>query len=255
MRPLIPRVRVGDILKGTRNLRNYLQTAATLAYVIPLSKNYVGSLRQEECDSIREKLRNYRPSKDDEFLVTVNAWNMLGAYDVSSGVVLLFCNTTRTPSRQPSAHSSAYAYFKPRMDPTIFSRWFIRTHKKRVSIATWPKEPYYMWAALHLNLSHIRKDTHPSFHFPDQPEDLFIPEPNSKRWKRSQLIALLYKWRTRGITRSFSQGKCDQSSGPRLEEIETMRELIGEICANPRVAQRVKADSNQFWLLLVLAAS
>ncbi len=244
LRPLIPRVRVGDVLKGTRNLRNYLQTAATLAYVMPLSRSYSGSPRsRSEGSAWLDKLRNYRPSKNDEFLVTVNAWSIFGVCDTNSKVVLLFRN-----SMVPTLKPGGYTHRRPCMDPTIFSKWFIRTPKKRVDISIWPREPYYMWASLHLNLSHIRGDTRLQFHFPDGPEDLFIPEPNSKRWKRNQLVALFHKWRPRGITRPFSERAFDASQGPRLEEITPMRAQIAEICSNPRISQSVKADSNSFWL-------
>ena len=65
MRPVIPKVRVGDILLGTKNLRNWLQTASLLNYV-----NQLGN--QHYANSTKGSL--YLPSKKDRFVVAVNAW-------------------------------------------------------------------------------------------------------------------------------------------------------------------------------------
>jgi len=239
VRPLIPRVRVGDVLLGTRNLRHYLQTAATL--------NYLQEVSQDLSYRNRAKANLYRPSKEDEFLVTVNAWDTFGVYNVSKEVMLLFHNPSKdlsTPAgfirKKPTGKS-----FPRRMDTTIFSKWFIRTNMKYTDLSGWPATPYYMWAALHMNLNSIRSDSVPNFHCDGSPHGPFHMGSQQRNWKRGQLMTLLRDWVPTGITRSGAptpRQLPNQGFGPRLEDIEGMRRDIESLCSNPRLAQRLKSE-------------
>ena len=237
MRPLIPSVRPGDVLKGTRNLRHYLQTASTLNYVNDLSMRMGGRSRS--------KSQLYHPSKDDEFMVTVNAWGTFGVYSARDDVVLLFVN----PS-MPSgvSHQSRYPL---RMDPTIFSKWFIRTPKKYVDLTTWPEAPYFMWASLHLNMSSVQSDNAPIFNIQNGASGPFHMGQCGNHYhrplQRELLLKLIHQWTVRGATRpnsTWNRHLPSGGSGPQLEEIPQMRREIQNICSNPRIAQQLKADAN-----------
>lgn len=246
MRPLIPRVRVGDVLKGTRNLRYYLQTASTLKYLQEIRHGH-------SVERLRRRI--YRPSKNDKFLVTVNAWGLFGVYSLDTEVILLFGNPTIRPknsTRSPNGRLSSIQPKMPemRMNPTIFSQWFIRTHIKMIDLREWKSSAYYMRAALHLNLANIRSDNIPSYYFQHGQSGIFEGHMNGEGWQRDTLRALSSEWAPRGVTRvGAPTGKNNPGGGfgPRLEEIEDMRREIFQLCTNPRVAQRLKVEENDIY--------
>jgi hypothetical protein len=245
LRPLIPRVRVGDVLKGTRNLRNYLQTASTLNYVNDLSQQMNGRKKS------KEKL--FRPSKNEKFLVTVNAWGIFGVCSLDSEVVLVFCNPMR-PTVSPTARRKGFPIPMPgasglvRMDPTIFSKWFIRTPMRKTDTRTWSDYEYHMWAALHLNLNNIRHDNAPTFHCQNGPTGPFCTRAQAYGMQpREHLNTLILQWIPKGITRATAETRRNMPSGgfgPRLEDIDAHREELQHLCSNPRIAQRLKAEVN-----------
>ena len=247
MRPLIPRVRVGDVLKGTRNLRYYLQTASTVKYLQEI-KHGAGRARAR-----RQNI--YRPSKNDRFLVTVNAWGLFGVYSLDTELVLLFGNPTIRPknsTRSPLGRPSPIQPKMPamRMDPTIFSQWFIRTRTKMIALQDWKDSAYYMRSALHLNLSNIRNDNIPSYYFNHDYSGVFDGHMNGEGWQRDVLLAMSKEWSTRGATRegaSYGKNAPSGGFGPRLEEIEGMKREIFQLCTNPRIAQRLKAEENDIY--------
>ena len=258
MRPLIPRVRVGDVLKGTKNLRNYLQTAATLDHISSLVPGLTGR-KARPCHS-----RGYHPSKEDEFLVTVNARNIFGVWSNNNDVVLLFVNPHKDKPRKrkptvfgleplPSRGRPSTVYLPNRMDPTIFSKWFIHTPKKYVDLTTWPSAPYYMWMSLHLNMSSAPGKRQPLFCFPPGPSAPFSLYTNGRGWDRDQSIQLIREQVVQGVTRSShpSNHLPTEGFGPRLEETDNMRQKIAELCSNPRIEQQyTKEDSKAYknWL-------
>ena len=237
MRPLIPRARPGDILKGTRNLRGYLQAASTLNYLNEISH---GEMRREA------KSRIFRPCKNERFLVTVNAWGMFGICSLDTDVVLLFANPP-DPIRTGKNYLSRLQG-SARMDPTIFSKWFIRTTVKMTALQDWPNHAHYMWMGLHLNLTNVRHDSAPTWHYQKGPTGPFYMKnqiPTS--YPRDQLYRVLHQWVPRGATRpSAPTGRNTPSVGfgPRLEETLEMRREIEQLCSNPRIAQRLKAEAN-----------
>ncbi len=242
MRPLIPRVRVGDILKGTRNLRNYLQTASTL--------NYVTSLIEKSRKKAKESI--FYPTKEERFLVTVNSWGMFGICSLDSNVVLLFSNPAgpAKSSTQNKNHSpSLIAFGNKRMDPTIFSKWFIRTTEKRTDLREWSDYAYHMRVTLHLNLCSIGRDHGPTFHAQPGASGPFCMSQQDYGMKtRQKSTLLLQHWIVRGITRPSSHKSRAQlrsvptGFGPLLEETAQMRQEIESLCSNPRIAQKLKAE-------------
>ncbi len=237
MRPVIPRVRVGDVLKGTRNLRHWLQTAATLNYLNHLRHGcgYTGGGEAKECI--------YTPSKDDEFLVTVNAWGIFSVYSANKEVVLLFIN------RSKEWHNRMHRPFF--MDPTIFSKWFIRTSRKHPDLETWPLFPYYMRACLHLNMSSTKNTTcAPEIHIMDGPEGPFQMHSNQVGgWEKLSLRKLIQSCTPRGITRP---GSCrwipaNIGHGPRMDDLGRMRGEIRRLCSDPRLLQKIKSDKKLYY--------
>lgn len=244
MRPVIPRVHVGDILRGTRNLRNYIQTASALRYLRDIQH---GRRREEKA---RKHIR--RPCKNDKFLVTVNAWDMFGVYSLDTEVTLLFGN--RPKLQQPvdiEQKRPALTSSKMYMNPTIFSQWFIRTPARMIDLRNWEHAAFYMWTSLHLNLSSIRTgDAVPRFFYCDEGPDIFEPNPSTHVWEGRHLVGSIEKWIPRGITRprAANRGgyKCMPlgSFGPQLEEIQPMkREINARLSSNPRVALEFEAEA------------
>jgi len=240
VRPLIPRVRVGDVLKGTRNLRYYLQTASTLRYLQEAKHGH----------SMKHLSRQiYRPSKNDKFLVTVNAWGLFGVCSLDTEVILLFGNpTTRPKNSTRSLGRPSHIQTKMpemRMNPTIFPQWFIRTHVKMIDLRDWKDPAYYMRSVLHFNLTNIRQDSVPSYYFQHGQSGVFDSHMNGEGWQRDVLLSMSREWATRGVTRvGAPTGKNTPGNGfgPQLEEIEGMKREIFQLCTNPRIAQRLKAE-------------
>ena len=240
MRPLIPRIQPGDILKGTRNLRNYLQTAATLNYLNDISHGLVPTMKA--------KKGIYRPDKDEKFLVTVNAWGMFGACALNSDITLLFCNP-KVPSRSPRARKD----FVPmcvgpiRMDPTIFSKWFIKTSAKKTDLHQWSSYAYHMWVSLHLNMNSLGGDGGLVLRTPDGPTGPFtLHNHNVGAYSRKTLSTLVLQGVTRGITRPTAQSGRNMPGdgcGPQLKDTLQMREEIDRLCTNPRISQKLKAEA------------
>lgn len=230
MRPVISRVRVGDVLKGTRNLRNWLQTAATLNYLNYILHCYGPNDKAKECI--------YTPSKNDEFLVTVNAWGIFGVYNVNKNVVLVFVNPNKALLNESSLNKHI------RMDSTIFSKWFIRTNLKYPDLTTWQQYPYYMWATLHLNMGskdHAWK--RPQLSILDGPEGPFkMYRRKLGDWDKPALKELIKLNISRGITRPKTVRALGRTAqGPKLEQVSEMREDIRVLCSNPRLRRKIKA--------------
>lgn len=133
MRPVISKVRVGDVLLGTKNLRNYLRTCSLLRYFRALDRK-VG--QKEDPKSLL-----YTPGKQDPFVVAINNHDKFAVWSPNKDVILMFIN-----------HPSSELYVaRKSMDPDIFAQWFVRTTDKNPDVAAWPRHAYFLWAALHMN--------------------------------------------------------------------------------------------------------
>lgn len=236
MRPVIPRVRVGDILKGTRNLRHYLQTAATLNYITDLAHGMMGRKK--------DKQHLYTPSKDESFLVVVNAWGTFCAISTTTGVGLLFRNpAANQPIRPIAMRGRSLGLY---MDPTIFSQWFIRTAEKQPDVRKWPDHAFYIWASIQLNLTNVMDSSALTVHVQGGSLGPFQLDANGKNVKRDHVTTLIQQWSVRGNTRLSApeRGRLPNGGyGPRLVEIEEMKSTIKDLCRNPRVAQRLRSEN------------
>lgn len=209
MHPVIPRVKVGDILKGTRNLRNWLQ-AADLYRCIRR-----GGLR-------RGQTSLYIPSKDDDFIVAANSWESFAAWSPNRDIMLFFCNP-RDKGGQPQGEI--------RLNPTNFATWFVHTSGRHPDLKSWPDYAYYMWAVTHMNLCgnpefswNIFFSTHYKFPFDYHYN---YGEGSREGLGRGEIAFCLGHTITRGYTREkgMRDRKLPASGfGPLLTEIDTMRQ-------------------------------
>ncbi len=182
MKPLISRIRAGDVLYGTRNLRMYLQTAS-LYRVVNYATKCAGGVDPLVWDGAPSL---YVPKKDDKFIVAVNTHNRFAVWSPNQKAVLLFLNPVQS---QPAgklrgkhvssgvttngtrwgggdAPDDAMPDAAPenlprttgptrgradRMSPALFSSWFIRTRFKRPDLTQWPSHAWYLYCCLQLN--------------------------------------------------------------------------------------------------------
>jgi hypothetical protein len=133
LKPVIPKVRVGDVLHGTRNLRDYLRTCSLLNYFLYL--NATGAAPPGGPDSMV-----YTPHKKDTFTVAVNTHGKFGVWGENKDVILLFTNS--------SNHGLGELIH---MDTSIFARWFMRTNARRPDVTKWPVHAHYLWASVQMN--------------------------------------------------------------------------------------------------------
>jgi len=148
VQPVVPKIRVGDVLLGTKNLRNWLQTKSLLAYT---QKLQVGMHVDNSA--------LYVPHKKNRFVVSVNAWNTFAACDFENRIVLFFCNPTHPDTRKE---------LEPRMTPGQFATWFIHTRERRPNLRIWPEWAYHLWASYQMNLT-SSKNYHLGFFIPPRP--------------------------------------------------------------------------------------
>jgi hypothetical protein len=107
-----------------------------------------------------------------------------------------------------------------------------------------------MRSALHLNLANIQSDNVPSYYFQHGQSGVFDGHMNGEGWQRDNLLHLSAAWAARGATRvGAPTGKNTPSGGfgPQLAEIEGMKREIFQLCTNPRIAQRLKAEENDIY--------
>ncbi len=163
MRPLIPKVRLGDVLYGTRHLRHYLRAISVLTQLATISE-YSRSNLQEIGLKLIPPL--YAPRKDDPFVTAVNANGRFAVWSTNGPAVLLFVNPTASPQEVAKHLKNPYAKVAgnpltlpvcdrigvPRMDATIFSKWFVRTPFRQVDTAVWPRYATGLRLCFHHNL-------------------------------------------------------------------------------------------------------
>ena len=235
MHPVIPKVRVGDILLGTKNLRNWLHTASLLSYVNQLADPHCRNPKKSSL---------YLPTKKDRFVVAVNAWETFAVWGLGRDTVVLFCNPVTPPSGrspQPRGHSDR-DQSEPAMSPALFAQWFIRTQGKRPDLLnTWPNHAYYLWASLQMNgisnpnhrlsytlapgieapfTTHLHNDSSKGPIREHVEQDIRYGLPRHKQRRRSVIGYRAY--------------------GPSLRDISRWRENIREVTSNPRVMKKLK---------------
>lgn len=228
MRPVIPKVRVGEVLHGTRNLRNWLRTSSMLEYFKKLS------VRHMKPSFAKEVI--YTPSRGDEFIVCANARGSFCVWSPNRDVVLLFLNPL--PKYQQS-----YG-FQPAMDPSIFAKWFVRTNSRRPDLNSWPNYAYQLWAALHVGGIDLA-DGHLRFQFQFETSLPFAIHQHLGGLDRATLKHLSYQAIREGIFRGEqirNHPSSGRAFGPSLEHIPDMRAKIQNLCADGRLLQKAKGQ-------------
>lgn len=238
MRPVIPKVRVGDILLGTKNLRNWLQTASLVNYLSTLASH-----RNPKKGSL------HVPTKKDRYVVAVNAWDTFAVWGIERDVVILFCNPVEVSALEggipyPSPRGRRKGPAEAVMSPGLFAQWFIRTRGKRPDLLnTWPDYAYYLWASLQMNaISSPRNSI--NYLLPPPTESPFTAHLHNEHGKgliRERVEQAIRDGlpRHKQRRRSPSGGR---AHGPSLQDIPRWKEKIRGIAANPRVIKKLREN-------------
>ncbi len=227
MRPLVAKVKVGDVLHSTRNLRNYLRTSSLL--------QRVEGVRQGK-DRTRLKAL-HTPSKDDEFVVAVNAWGVFGVWCKRDSLVIIWSDPRKESDGSVSTHASRG------MTPDRFAHWFVRTKYRQPDLREWPRYAYNMWAFLQLNAlastpdyqGGWRLDRYHPFNF-----HTWLANMGDHQNVQNHVRTAIKK----GFTRSKLGGKTNISpggggSGPKITDMESMQESLRKLLSNPRFRNKV----------------
>lgn len=234
MRPLIGKVKVGDILKGTRNLRNYLRTVSLLQHLeairAGLGRNNVPKL--------------YTPSKEDNFVVGMNAWGGFGVWCAREDLVILWFNPISVILKKKQSEL--------RMSPSLFAHWFIRTQDRNPDLKEWPIYAYNLRSYLHLN------------GIENNLQSQFVNDKSSNRYNpflgrynpfrvHQELTNIGDRYHIkkytlhvikRGKTRLNIGGNTilsleTQGNGPRIRDIKKMKFRIREYLSEPRFRNKI----------------
>jgi hypothetical protein len=263
VQPVVPKIRVGDVLRGTRNLRSWIHASMWKTYIDASDR---GVLYLPTPRSIVFNL-----SKEDDFIVAVNAWNKFAVWHRKQKLLILFLNgqsnsdgiserprqVVEIPERHrklrkmnsihpiPSDLSTTIPFglrskrFEERysrrhtyMSPELFARWFIRTPERHPDLRRWPLYAHHTWAALHMNASHPLLGDY-QLHFP------FCPNPSHSAFSvpraieglrggdRGQLFQYALMASKTGVVRfrnSMGGVLPVGPQGPRLEDISRIKE-------------------------------
>jgi hypothetical protein len=269
--PVVPKVRVGDVLYATRNLRNWLQTASLMYSVKHVRDG--GSLRNA-------KSVIYTPKRGDKYVVCVNAGKVFSVFVVDRDLTLFFVNAPQgpDPKRKVLKHGTSTGrvvqvltapspgYGAPvksltdrdssdRMSPAIFSTWFVRSDEKMPDLRMWPDPNYAAWVSLQMNAISLNGDYRLAIQIPRQHDALFYQKldglgafGNGKRSKdRGTVRQCLQQAIKVGMTRQkhqtghFNTMTMNRASGPRMEEIDYFRKDIKGWMKNPRTRKNLEA--------------
>lgn len=234
MKPVVPKIRVGDVLHGTKNLRNYLRTCSLLRYLRHLSEvgRYGGKAEASEM--------LYTPRKDDQFVVASNTDGRFLVWSPNKQVILFFYNGHR-----------ALGNLEPpkRMDAQIFAKWFTRTEMRWPDVTSWPIWAYYFWASIQLNACRNRETSLPFHYHPGPgnnsffaPFDIHRNVPNNidpatiKHAVHESIRQGTFRNEGKAQTHFFS----GHTHGPRLEDVRAMRDEIRHLTRDPRMLSRAK---------------
>ena len=226
MRPLVAKVKVGDVLYGTRNLRSYLRTASLLQRVEAVANGVTESRLKKV----------YAPSKDDEFVVAVNAWGNFGVWCARENLMLLWINPEKTRVAQ--------GLEALRMTPAHFAYWFVRTKGRKPDLREWPPYAYNLWVYLQLNAiasnggqSGLQLPGHDKYqafngHAVFQGAGARVDVQN---YGRAAIKRGLTRPKLGGMTSVTSGRGC----GPSTWEVKEMEKSLREYLSNPRVRRKV----------------
>ncbi len=161
MKPLISRVRAGDVLLGTKNLRTYLQMASLYRIAMYGQAHGLADRRAPNAPMPGGPVL-YGPNKSDQFVVLANTDDRFAVWSSNQHIVLLFVNpcpeskvqktlgTRRVipvlnpPGRFRPTGPESWRNSAARMTPEIFSSWFVKTKLKNVDLTRWPDYAWYL---------------------------------------------------------------------------------------------------------------
>jgi len=260
--PVVPKVRVGDILYATRNLRNWLQTAS-LMYSVKHIRNG-GSARSS-------KSVIYTPKREDKYVVCVNAGLVFAVFIPGQELVLFFINRTEKTSgkamqfqalnpiteggrRDLQKKKGVSRENDDRMSPSLFSTWFVRSNEKMPDLRQWPDHPYAAWASLQMNAISVNGDYRLTVSLPRQYDSIFYPNmgglgnfgAGKKSKDRGTVRSCLQYAIKIGMTRDnyqtgyFSTTMMGHAFGPRMSDIEMFRKDLRRWTKNPRTRKSLK---------------
>lgn len=261
MLPVIPKVRAGDVLRGTKNLRNWLQLASVHTYLNSLLGEYTGA----------RKSRNfiYTPTKNERFVVAVNNLGRFGVWVEGQEIFLLFNNPTLPRDRRITPPSSGAAppigwpvarwtkedqgnVYKARMSPALFARWFISTSEKMPDLEKWPFFAQRAWIALHQDCLSNAPSSSVSYAMGlDYSSPFQIVESLRSSAQKIDLAAYRKSLETALRRRSSpaeasgrtGRGRCiDCAMGPCLEDLPKLRRSITEMVGNPRFKRKLDSQ-------------
>ena len=245
MRFIIPRVHVGDVLFGTRNLRNYLRTASLLMYAEDVASGGKPSRRYKK-RSFSQSV--HTPTKNDRYVVLSNANKIFAVWGLNGDLLIVFNN----PSEKQNGPMAGLSYGAETMTPEIFSRWFIRSRGKMPDLRSWPAWAYHVWAAAHMNArSNIERclmfnpvaggmPHHSPFvgRFMGMPRD--IDRVLVRDAAREAIITGIF--RQDPPARTINGGR---PFGPSLREIDRMQEQLKKLLKQPQIRKRIKDKYGQ----------
>lgn len=222
MPPVIPKVRVGEVLLGTKNLRHYLRTASVLTYVRDLHMEVKPS-------SI------YTPSRKDCFIVAANSRPCFAVWSLNQNVVLLFKNGEDAKAA--------------RMDPNIFAQWFVRSGLYHPDLSSWPGYACTLWSALQMNSGSTPRNlgAPPGYRLGisgmgegiRSPFVIHRATPDNKQNAFDSAKAAIRCGMTRPNAPRNAFPK-DSAHGPRLSDLKAMYEELSRLTKNPRIMQQLE---------------
>jgi hypothetical protein len=234
MKPVVQKVRVGDVLLGTKNLRSYLRTCSMLRYFRVLDRRH-----GPKTDA---KSLLYTPSKQDQFVVAANAHDRFAVWSANKNVILLFVNT---------GHYSARYSEVTTMDANIFAQWFVRTQGRSPAVKSWPLHAHYLWASIHMNAwrnpeTKLRMTSGHAEHHEDGPFE-FADGMGVGNIDRQTITHAVRESVTRGVFRNLPNSKKQVPQlfsgggyGPRLQDLPGMRSKLENMMRNPRLVSKAK---------------
>lgn len=233
MKPVISKVRVGDVLLGTKNLRSYLRTCSLLRYFRALDRRY--GPKEDP------KALLYTPGKQDHFIVAVNNHDRFAVWSPNKDVVLLFVNGSQDVFGN-----------QQRMDSERFAQWFLRTDNKRPDVSKWPDHAHFLWAALHMNAwRNPERSLQVRLHGMGQ-ENYDLPFDLAKGMgvdgvDRTTISVAVKESVTRGVFRNLPNAKKGipllfggAGQGPELKELPELRRQLEIYTRNSRLVSKAK---------------
>lgn len=231
MRPVVPKVRVGEILHGTRNLRHWLRLASTVR-----SMEDVRSAKEMGIVVGGSKKELHTPSKLDTFVVSSNMEPCFSVWGSNQNVVLLFINP----------HREFRGRLSNRMDPSLFSQWFTRSEDLQPDLRTWPSHAYTLWACLQMGCWG-RDDSGVRFPFrPDSQREAFALHDGLNQVDRNRAAQGVKAAIGRGAVRAHNvmfthaDGELLRGFGPKLSDLAVMKRRLTELAQDPRVLAEAK---------------